>query len=186
MAQELTDARGVKIEPGDTVIYGFGVDSSVAMAEGVVIGEEVNCDCDDHNPEVTVSLTPQGRVRVRVVRRSYRSGTKPVVDIMPNRLVVLKPLECRIPGSYGDPETGAILPPSPQPTQDETAVKELKETIARYERDIETLVRTGTLTGWTDREDGPTYTAEYLIPLFCKWLRAEQSKLKKIKEMGDR
>jgi hypothetical protein len=87
---ELTDARGVPIAPGDTAIYGFGVSRSVAMAEAVVLGAPPTNDwvCayegpdhdtehpeeDDHtwvrpdgyNPS-PVSLTPSGRVRLRVI-----------------------------------------------------------------------------------------------------------------------
>ena len=110
----LTDARGVEIEAGDTVIWGFGVGRSVAMAEGVVVG----CDCNDRDcrsgVERGVSLTASGRVRIRVVRRSCDSGEKPVVDVAPDRFIVLKDWDGGRPA----------LPPSPLPTQaDEALVK---------------------------------------------------------------
>lgn len=65
---DLLDARGVPIAPGDTAIYGFGVGRSVAMAEGVVLGGEKG-DPDTNGWGRRVSLTPSGRVRVRVIRR---------------------------------------------------------------------------------------------------------------------
>lgn len=149
MANELTDARGVEISPGDTVIYGFGVGRSVAMAEGVVLA----ADHEGQHPWPPedgwpVSLTPKGRVRIRVVRRSYSSGEKPVVDIAPDRLVVLKPLEYRIPGFYGDPETGAVLPPSPLPTQDQANAAKLREEIKRSTDRLRELSIGSELTEW--------------------------------------
>lgn len=109
----LTDARGVTIEPGDTVLWGYPYDSSIAMAEGVVLGAEP-CDgeCDTPTRHQTVSLTPSGRVRIRVVRRNSRYGPsdKPVVDVAPNRLVVLK-------ACCGG--TNIRLPLSPLPTQED-------------------------------------------------------------------
>lgn len=108
----LTDARGVTIAPGDTAIWGYPYDSSIGMAEGVVLGDVPDFMGDE--PEV--SLTASGRVRIRVTRRSTGPGTKPVVDIAPDRLVVLKPFY-----SYLDGEqfTDMHLPPSPLPAQEE-------------------------------------------------------------------
>jgi hypothetical protein len=105
----LTDARGVKIEAGDIAIYGFGVGRSIAMAEAVVLWEG-----DGGGTPPRVSLTPSGRVRLRVVRRSYSSGQKPIVDVAPDRLVVLKL-------DYDNWSEWARyrLPPSPLPTQAE-------------------------------------------------------------------
>lgn len=121
----LVDARGVEIGPGDAVIYGFVVGRSVAMAEGEVVPEAGPGPDDGH----VVSLTPSGRVRVRIVRRSYFSGTKPVVDIMPDRLVVLKP--CTELFTAGG-DAVAVLPPSPLPTQAEANRQELEHQIAAY------------------------------------------------------
>ena len=124
----LTDARGVEIAPGDTAIYGFSVSRSVAMAEAVVLAEP--------DPTATaltprkVSLTPSGRVRLRVVRRSYSSGEKPVVDVAPDRLVVLKYVG--LPG-IGD---ASYLPPSPLPTQDEKARAKIEAQIQSYTEDL--------------------------------------------------
>lgn len=114
---ELLDARGVVVEAGDTVIYGFGVSRSVAMAEGVVVTQ-----VPEHGP-ATVSLTASGRVRLRVVRRSFDSGEKPVVDVAPDRLVVLK-----ASGVSAFP----VLPPSPLPTQAEEARKAIESAMLRY------------------------------------------------------
>lgn len=180
MANELTDARGVEIAAGDTVIYGFGVGRSVAMAEGVVLA----ADHEGRHPWPPedgwpVSLTPKGRVRVRVVRRSYSSGEKPVVDIAPDRLVVLKEVDG--PLQPGTPEPCFALPISPLPTQDEVATEKLTKTVARYERDIAVLEAGGSLEHWTE----PHHTPEYLLTMFRKWLREEQAKLKRINDRDD-
>lgn len=115
------DARGVEISPGDTVIYGFGVGRSVAMAEGIVLGEGE-----------AVALTPSGRVKVKVARRSYSSGEKPVVNVQADRLVALKS------PSWGPLDhTRAYLPPSPLPTQDELFRSKAKAMIQSYEDDLE-------------------------------------------------
>ncbi|MFD8117056.1 hypothetical protein [Streptomyces microflavus] len=133
---ELLDARGVAIAPGDTVIYGFGVGRSVAMAEAVVLGDD--CDCDDTFPDPcpkpSVSLTPSGRVRLRVVRRSYSDGEKPVVDVAPDRLVVLKTAKTTwgVGPFGGGTKVVALLPESPLPTQEEKARKKFQKAIARY------------------------------------------------------
>lgn len=115
MTEPLLDARGVQIEPGDAVIYGFAVGRSVAMCEGVVVAEAGK-----------VSLTQSGRVRIRVVRRSYSSGEKPVVDVAPDRIVVLKAMG----------PTPAYLPPSPLPTQDEEARSRIEDLVRRYTEDL--------------------------------------------------
>jgi hypothetical protein len=118
----LLDARGVEIEPGDVCLYGFGVGRSVAMAEAVVLGAHADHKACQPPCLDEVSLTPSGRVRLRVIRRSYASGEKPVVDVAPDRLVVLKP-------SLRSPAT-VILPPSPLPTQDEEARAEIEKAMA--------------------------------------------------------
>jgi hypothetical protein len=131
----LKDARGVDINAGDVVIYGFGVSRSVAMAEGVVLGKH-----DDHKACLppcldAVSQTKTGLVRVRVVRRSYAQGEKPVVAIMADRMVVLKQHDGMRP----------VLPPSPLPTQDEELYGKLTSTVERYMGDIERLSSGGEL-----------------------------------------
>lgn len=103
----LLDARGVEIHAGDTVVYGFGVGRSVAMAEGEVVG--------GGGGGFDVSLTPTGLVRIRVIRRSYASGEQPVVALQPDRFTVV--LE---------------LPESPLPTQNEKAIADLKASMKRY------------------------------------------------------
>jgi hypothetical protein len=130
---ELLDARGVAIAPGDTAIYGFGVGRSVAMAEAVVL-EDPKGDPDTDGWGRRVSLTPSGRVRLRVVRRSYGGGEKPVVDVAPDRLVVLKT----------DVYQGALLPltvlptlpPSPLPTQDEANREQIEAMIEVFTGDL--------------------------------------------------
>lgn len=125
MTAPLLDARGVEIRAGDTVIYGFGVSRGVAMAEGVVVaGPSVYDGLNGYTP--SVSLTPSGLVRIRVVRRSYRSKTKPVVSLMPDRIVVLKPLGERALSRL------PVLPVSPLPTQDEVYRAKLERDIASY------------------------------------------------------
>lgn len=115
----LLDARGVEIAPGDIVIYGFGVSRSVAMAEGVVVGDGEG-----------VSLTPSGQVCIRVVRRSYSSGSKPVVNLMPDRIVVLRKVDGPLQPTAPDP--CFALPVSPLPTQDEVYRAKLERNIASY------------------------------------------------------
>lgn len=158
----LKDARGVDIKAGDTVIYGFGVSRSVAMAEGVV-------EAADHNGEHPwppedgwpVKTTPTGLVKVRVVRRSYSSGTQPVVSIMADRMVVLKRGEWAVDGVTQ--ETRSFLPPSPLPTQDEELYDKLVSSVERYTGDIERLSTGGGLDAYERRQGYyPDYT--YLDP----------------------
>lgn len=124
----LKDARGVDICAGDVVIYGFGVSRSVAMAEGKV-------EADPEDPAL-VSQTASGLIRVRVIRRSYAQGEKPVVAIMADRMVVLKP------GFNNqeeiDPDVWS-LPPSPLPTQDEELYDKLVTAIERYHEHVTRL-----------------------------------------------
>lgn len=111
------------------------------MAEAVVLGEEHGlshavdgidvCLCGEDYAEPhpsSASLTLSGRVRLRVVRRSYSGGEKPVVDVAPDRLVVLKAL---IP-AFPDP----VLPPSPLPTQAEENRQRIENLIETYTADL--------------------------------------------------
>lgn len=129
---DILDARGVAIEPGDTVIYGFSEGGGVAMAEAVVLAAEpCDGDCDTPTRHQTVSLTPSGRVRLRIVRRSCSNGEKPVVDVAPDRLVVLKPITCGMhaPGL-------SQLPASPLPTHAEKARKVIQQRMDMYKQDL--------------------------------------------------
>lgn len=123
MTEHLTDARDVPIKPGATVVYGFGVGRSIAMAEGVV--EEKDGE---------VSLTPSGRVWVQVVRRSFSSGEKGRVHVQADRLVVVD-----------------VLPASPQPTQLEGNVAEWQKQRDRYRTRLAALAEGGPLEGWEIR-----------------------------------
>ncbi len=126
-AGSLLDARGIPIAAGDTVIYGFGVGRSVAMAEGVVLAADPD-DLDSGGG--TVALTPSGRVWVRVVRRSYASGSKPKVHVAADRLVVLK--------SYEDfrGDMRPVLLPSELPTQDEEERQRIENLLKIYTADL--------------------------------------------------
>lgn len=134
----MVDARGVKIESGDAVIYGFGVGRSVAMAEG-----RVRDDGYGH-----VSTTPSGRVWVTIVRRSYGGGEDERVHVAPDRMVVLKATEARIPGFYGDPEVFHTLPPSPLPTQDEENRGKVVGHIESSSDDLGSLLAGGPVPEW--------------------------------------
>ncbi len=129
----MVDARGVKIAPGDVVIYGFGVGRSVAMAEG-----RIRDDGYGH-----VSTTPSGRVWVTIVRRSYGGGEEERVHVAPDRLVVLKPSF----GAFGSRER-SFLPPSPLPTQDEANLTQVNEMITRTHAGIAALEAGGPPPGW--------------------------------------
>ena len=76
------DARGVRIEPGDRVVYGAGVGRSIEMVEARV---------RDENP-----FTATGRVRLQVVSRSFGGfgtwHTAETVAVRPDRLVVVTEL----------------------------------------------------------------------------------------------
>lgn len=108
----MKDARGADIKDGDTVVYGFGVGRSVAMAEGIFTGE----------------VSPSGRLWIEIVRRSYGGGyldSKSRVHVAADRLVVV---------------TG--LPPTDMPTQAEkmatdraVAIRRYRQVIARLEAD---------------------------------------------------
>jgi hypothetical protein len=67
-----TDARGVVINEGDTVIYGAPVGRSIALVEGVADG-----------------WTESGRVWVRVIRRAYGHGSRERVHVGADRVVVV-------------------------------------------------------------------------------------------------
>lgn len=156
MSDPVVDARGVAIAPGDTVIYGFGVSRSVAMAEAVVLGEckamHVTKCSGPECPRYGASLTASGRVRLRVVRRSYSSGEKPIVDVAPGRLVVLKQT------GHGLGRDIAYLPPSPLPTQDEVARAGIEKSIAYHNKQLRDLGNGGPLPQYVrerlDRDGG--------------------------------
>jgi hypothetical protein len=89
------------------------------MCEGVIVAA-------DPEGEGKPSLTALGRVRVAVVRRSYADGEKPVVDVAPGRLVVLKSSNLAILGD------APYLPLSPLPTQAEKVRAEALERVEMY------------------------------------------------------
>jgi hypothetical protein len=152
---ELKDARGVTIAPGDTAIYGFGVGRSVAMAEAVVLGDT---PFHELTPSATkVSLTASGRVRLRVVRRSYSSGEKPIVDVLPDRLVVLK--QALAPRHF------FYLPPSPLPTQAEKARVKIEEEMESYTADLRSDRITWGLECFKDLAEFHAYAAKKLAKL---------------------
>lgn len=134
---ELSDARGVPLKPGAHIVYGFGVGRSVAMAEGVI--EEADGD---------VSLTPSGRVWVRIVRRSYSSGRDPRVHVAPDRLVVVQ-----------------ALPPSPLPTQAQDNVAEWELRRDRYRVRLTALAEGEPLADWEER-----YPREEIVGDYGRWL----------------
>lgn len=72
---DIHDWRGTPIEPGQIVVYGGPVNRSIQQVEGQVEG-----------------FTKSGRVRVRVIRRSYTTGSKEIVDVGPDRLTVVESL----------------------------------------------------------------------------------------------
>ncbi len=127
MSNGLGDARGVPITAGDVAIWGFGVDRSVAMAEGVVMREKEGYPYP--------AQTPTGRIKIRVTRRSFNSGEKPVVDVAPDRLVVLK-----WPINYGDPGALPMLPESPLPTQAEKARTVIEARIKHHTEELRAKV----------------------------------------------
>ncbi len=143
---DLRDARGVEISAGDVCIYGFGVSRSVAMAEGVVMA-------DPKNP-VVVSRTVTGLIRVRVVRRSYAQGEKPIVAIMSDRMVVLK----AEPSVDDGLSVVHVLPWSPLLTQDEELYEKLVGAIERHLGNAERLSTGGEL---DDHERRSGYYPEY-------------------------
>lgn len=75
MSDPIRDWRGTIIEPGQTVIYGSSVGRSIQLVEGDVDG-----------------FTKSGRVRVRVIRRSYTTGSQEIVDVGADRLTVVESL----------------------------------------------------------------------------------------------
>lgn len=152
MIQEpILDARGVEITAGDTVIYGFGVSRSVAMAEGVVQAADHDGRQQKASDPWPVSLTPSGMIRIRVVRRSYDSGEKPVVAIHPDRVVVLKA------DRNQQGETVAVLPWSPQPTQDEELYDKTVANVERIMKDIKRLENGGPLDRFEIKGRYPDY-----------------------------
>jgi len=186
MTMELRDARGVEITAGDTVIYGFGVGRSVAMAEGIVLQSPTRATGQP-------SVTATGRIRIRVVRRSYGGGEKPVVDLAPDRVVVLKP-GFNNEGSDYDPDI-PTLPPSPLPTQDEGNTAELIKLIKLRETRLAELEAGNELEGWEARtsfdwsvEDRSPERREYVIQQVSERLAEDRAKLaateKRIRDDG--
>lgn len=144
---KVVDARGVEIAAGDSCVYGFGVGRSIAMCEGVVVGEE-HLPGQGFDGPTSVSLTASGRVRVRVIRRSYHDGEKPVVDVAPDRLVVLKPEWTGL----GDLMTGPALPPSPLPTQADKNRVELQSRVELYKARAQSMRDGGEAPLWAYEE----------------------------------
>jgi hypothetical protein len=126
----LVDARGVPIKAFQHVVYGFGVSRSVAMAEGTIVGEPSKIRPGCYVP----ALTPSGRVKVKIIRRSYSSGEKLVVDVAADRLVVV-----------------TLLPESPLPTQAEKARKAIEGKMPLYTADLRATEVPGwaAASGWT-------------------------------------
>lgn len=93
MTEPARDWRGTPITPGRTVVYGGPVGRSIQQVEGTVDG-----------------FTKSGRVNVRIVRRSYSSGTSDIVHVGPDRLTVVD-----------------SLPPSDVPTQAEVRAKRAEQ-----------------------------------------------------------
>lgn len=173
----LVDARGVEISPGDVALYGFGVGRSIAMAEAVVLGE-TDGPPKQHMRHDRVSLTPSGRVRLRVVRRSYDSGTKPIVDVAPDRLVVLKEEWTGLANLMTRPS----LPPSPLPTQDDEARVSIQRMIDLY---VEHLRKTVAPDYWTRDPEAADPEALALAEYHshcAKELGAQRRKMKALDE----
>lgn len=73
------DWRGTEITAGAPVIYGAGVGRSIELVEAEV---------------AEPMLTKSGRIRLKIVRRAYQTGSsysKAVVDVGPDRLTVIRP-----------------------------------------------------------------------------------------------
>lgn len=102
MTESIRDWRGTVIEPGQTVIYGSPVGRSIQLVEGEVDG-----------------FTKSGRVRVRVIRRSYTTGSKEVVDVGADRLTIVE-----------------SLPPTSNPTQAEEYAAVLEQRRRRATHDM--------------------------------------------------
>lgn len=146
------------------------------MAEGVVLGDDAREVMKRTDPDtLTVSLTASGRVRVRVVRRSYNDGEKPVVDIAPDRLVVLKRARTGF--------RGAVLPSSPRPTQDEVARAGLERRIEVY---TDSLRRTEAPDQWERPEPaGPTAEAVALADYHAWCARQLTDLRKKLRDLDE-
>lgn len=97
----IRDWRGTLIEVGSSVVYGGPVGRSIQQVEGEVVG-----------------FTEKGRVNVRIIRRSYTSGSKSVTHVGPDRLTVV---------------TG--LPPCEGATQEEEVTRRKRE-LERRQRDF--------------------------------------------------
>jgi hypothetical protein len=117
-----------------------------------------------------------------VIRRSYSSGEKPVVAIMPDRLVVLKESSFDADGTGGPV---FVLPWSPQPTQDEVSYDELVAKVESHLEDIDRLAGGGEMDELETRSGSyPDYTEdrsperrEYWLYHYRRWLRRDQKKL---------
>lgn len=91
------DWRGTEITEGALVIYGSGVGRSIQMNEAIV---------------VSPSSGSGNGVKLRIVRRSYSSGTQPLVTVGADRLTVVE-----------------SLAPCALPTQDEKALESHKRSL---------------------------------------------------------
>lgn len=180
----LLDARGVTVEVGDTVIYGFGVGSSVAMAEGVVLGETNHLDNHEFEDcpgctggiDLRVSQTPSGLVRIRVIRRSYSSGIKPVITIAADRFVVLKTANT----TWNGDDMTALLPASPLPTQDDVALDSIRKSIERNE---ESLRATETPEWWNDGPyESPELSLAHYHEMAAHLLESNRKALERLEE----
>ena len=75
-----TDWRGTVIAPGDTVIYGAGVGRSVQLVEGEVVENNA------------------GKVKIKILRRSYTSSNTQFVTMGHDRITVVNELPpCNLP-----------------------------------------------------------------------------------------
>lgn len=126
------DARGVEIAAGDTVLYPYEY-LGVGIAEGVVLGahgDHKAClpPCQDEP-----SMTPSGRVRIRIVRRiaAHGGSDKATVDVAPRRLVVLKQ---GYDATIG--KAAPHLPPSPLPTAAEVKRQQIENLIESCTADL--------------------------------------------------
>lgn len=107
MTKTVKDWRGTPINIGDTVVYGSGVGRSIQLNEAIVDGfheQKINSWADE----------TETKVKVRIIRRSYMQGTKPVVTVGADRITVV-----------------TTLPPCTLQTQGEKVAKDAERTRIR-------------------------------------------------------